>query len=83
MDIEAKLQLRDDINNKLHKRMTPMELWEYRQVYAKYKLDKFRPHIYQEIRRVKMLNWLEKKRKEKRTEYMAKKEAATVTYKRN
>jgi hypothetical protein len=82
IDIEAKLQLRADINNKLHRQMTPMELWEYRQVYGKYKLDKFRPHIYQEIRRVKMLNWLEKKRKEKRMEYKAKK-AATVTYKRN
>jgi hypothetical protein len=82
MDIPAKAQLQADIKNKLHKRMTPMELWEYRQVYAKYKLDKFRPRIYQEIRRVKMLTWLDKKRTEKRTEYTVKK-AATVTYKRN
>lgn len=83
MDIAAKEQLRDDIKNKLHKQMTPMELWQYREVYAKYKLDKFRPRIYQEIRRVKMLNWLEKQRKKKRTEYMAKKKPETVTYNRN
>jgi len=82
MDIEAKEQLRDDIKNKLHKQMEPMELWEHRPVYAKYKLDKFRPRIYQEIRRVKFLNWLEKQRTKKRKEY-AKKKAETVTYKRN
>jgi hypothetical protein len=74
MDIPAKKQLRDDVKNKLHKRMTPKELWEYRDVYAKYKLDKFRPRIYQEIRRGKMLNWLNKQRKLKRTEYLTKKE---------
>jgi hypothetical protein len=50
MDIAAKTQLQADIKNKLHKQMTPMELWEYRPIYAKYKLDKFRPRIYQEIR---------------------------------
>lgn len=83
MDIAAKTQLRDDVKDKLHKRMTPKELWEHREVYAKYKLDKFRPHIYQEVRRVKMVNWLEKKRNEKRTEYKMKKEATTVTYTRN
>lgn len=80
MDIAAKAQLRDDVQNNLHLRMTPMELWEHREVYAKYKLDIFRPRIYQEVRRVKMVNWLEKKRTEKRTEYTAKKEK---TYKRN
>lgn len=87
MDIPAKEQLREDVKNKLHKRMTPSELWEYRDVYAKYKLDKFRPRIYQEIRRGKMLNWLDKQRRLKRTEYLTKKEkkeaSLTVTYKRN
>lgn len=84
MDIPAKEQLREDVKNKLHKRMTPSELWEYRDVYTKYKLNKFRPRIYQEIRRCKMLNWLDKQRRKKRTEYLTKKEASlTVTYKRN
>jgi hypothetical protein len=89
MDIPAKEQLREDVKNELHKRMTPKELWEYRTVYAKYKLDKFRPRIYQEIRRGKMLNWLDKQRRLKRTEYLTKKEKKekkeallTVTYKR-
>ncbi len=87
MDIPAKEQLREDVKNKLHKRMTPSELWEYRDVYAKYKLDKFRPRIYQEIRRGKMLKWLDKQRRLKRTEYLTKKEkkeaSLVVTYKRN
>ena len=37
MDIEAKQQLCSDIKNKLHKQMSPSELWEYREVYMKYK----------------------------------------------
>ena len=82
MDIAAKAQLQADIKNRLHKQMKPMELWNYRQVYAKYKLDKFRPRIYQEIRRIKMLKWLEKKRKEKRTEFKGSK-SATISFKRN
>jgi hypothetical protein len=82
MDIEAKEQLKADIKNKLHKQMKPSELWEYRPVYSKYKLDKFRPRIYQEIRRIKFLNWLEKKQTEKRKEFKAK-QAANVTYERN
>jgi hypothetical protein len=83
MDIAAKEQLRDDIKNKLHEQMTPMEFWQSREVYTKYKLDKFRPRIYQEVRRGKMLNWLEKKRTEKRTAYMAKNKPESVTYNRN
>ena len=69
MDIEAKEQLQDDIKQKLHKELTPMELWELRPAYQKYKLDKFRPRIYQAIRKQKFINWLEKKRTEKRDEY--------------
>jgi hypothetical protein len=79
MDTAAKEQLRDDVKNELHKHMDPMELWEHREVYAKYKLDKFRQCIYQGIRRGKMLNWLEKERTKKRMEYMTKKmKAATL-----
>jgi hypothetical protein len=79
MDIEAKEQLREDIKNKLHKRMTPMELWESRDLYAKYKLDRLRPRIYQEIRRGKYLKYLEKKRNKKRNKFAAK----NVTFSRN
>jgi hypothetical protein len=45
-----------------------------RDIYVKYRLDKFRPHIYQEISRGKMLNWLDKQRRLKRTESLTKKE---------
>ena len=63
----AKLQLREDIKNGLHNEMTPKELWNLRpELYKKFKLDKFRPRIYQEIRGNKCLNYLEKKRTEKR-----------------
>lgn len=85
MDTLAKEQLRNDIKNKLHKQMKPMELWLSREVYQKYKLDIFRPRIYQEIRRIKFLNWLEKKRTDKRDEFARKKTkaAASVTFVRN
>ena len=83
MDIEAKEQLRYDIKIKLHKRMSPMEIWELREVYTKYKLDKFRPRIYQEIRRIKFLNWLEKKRTEKRKAFAAKDAPKKVRFVRN
>jgi hypothetical protein len=52
----------------------------------KYKLWHFRPHIYQEIRRVKFLNYLEKKRTKKRREYAKSKDNESkgdVTFKRN
>ena len=87
MDTTAKKQLSRDIKNKLHKQMTPMELWEGREVYRKYKLSKFRPRIYQEIRRLKFINYLEYKRTEKRKEFAAKKAAKkaakVVTFIRN
>ena len=84
-DEPAKLQLREDIKNKLHKQMTPMELWEHREMYHQhYNLDKFRPRIYQEIRRNKFLNWLEMKRTEKRKDFAAKKASSgIVTFIRN
>lgn len=85
MDDRAKRQLRKDIKNKLHKQMTPMELWLKRKRYHRhYKLSKFRHRIYQEIRRVKFNNFLEKKRTEKRKEFAARKaEAADITFVRN
>ena len=73
MDTEAKKQLRDDITNKQHKTMEPMELWLSRKVYRKYKLHIFRPRIYQEIRRNKYINWLEMKRTEQRDAHAKKK----------
>jgi hypothetical protein len=67
MDIEAKEQLREDIKNKLHKQMTPMELWKSRDLYAKYKLDRFRPRIYQESWQANTLSTLRRKETRKGT----------------
>jgi hypothetical protein len=71
LDQEAKKQLQEDIKNKLHKTMTPMELQSSRAIYMKYKPEKFRFRIYQEIRRVKFLNYLEKQRTKKRRQFAA------------
>jgi hypothetical protein len=60
MDEAAKSQLKEDIENKMHEKMEPMELWEFREVYRKYDLKIFRHHIYQYVKHVKFINWLEK-----------------------
>ncbi len=79
-DTNAKLLLRDDIKiYELHLEMSPAELWESRDVYMKYKLEIFRQRIYQEIRRNKFINYLEKKRTEKRRTFAA----TTATFQRN
>ena len=80
LDTEAKEQLRKDVKNKLHTEMPPKMLWQLRKPYRKYKLHIFRPHIYQEIRRVKFCNWLEKKRTKKREKFA---KAKVVTFARN
>jgi hypothetical protein len=55
--------LRRDVKYGLHKIMTPMELRRARpKQYMVFKLDNFRRHIYQEIRRQKFLAYLEIKR---------------------
>jgi hypothetical protein len=49
LDQEAKAHLSDDIKNNLHKQMKPEDLWLSREVYQKYRLNKFRQRIYQYI----------------------------------
>jgi hypothetical protein len=83
MDEKAKQQLREDVENKLYTAMSASELRQRRAVYQKYKPRIFRHRIYQEIRRQKMLRYLEKKRKEKRLAFEAKKRGDTITFKRN
>jgi hypothetical protein len=65
---EAKKLLEDDISNGMHLIMKPTSLWLYRDEYQAFPEDKFRNHIYQEMRRrVSTSYWLEKKKnKEKR-----------------
>jgi hypothetical protein len=83
MDVMAKAQLSEDIQNNLHKRLTPMELWQSREVYSKYQLKIFRHRIYQYTKRVKFLNWLEKQRNEKRDEFAAKRRPKEFTFVRS
>lgn len=83
MDKAAKAQLKDDIHNKLHEQLSPMELWQSREVYSKYKLNKFRQRIYQYQRKVKFINWLERQRNEKRDDFAAARNPKEFTFDRN
>ena len=62
----AKQFLRMDIANNLHKQLSPSELRLTRPAYQEFKLDKFTFRIYQEVRRVKFLNYLDLKRQKER-----------------
>ena len=61
----AKLLLRQDIEEKKHIGKTPRELWNARIEYQQFKPSIFTHRIYQEIRRVKMVNFLNQQREEK------------------
>ena len=80
LDEEAKAQLRDDVKNQKHKTMTPTELLSEHKVYQKYKKRIFKQRIYQEVRRIKFINWLEMKRTEKRDEFAKKKKAQKIKF---
>lgn len=82
MDEKAKKQLRKDVKNKLNEVMSPSELWEMRKLYGKYKLRIFRQRIYQEVRRQKYVNYLNKKRNEKRRQFEAERRGEDVKIKR-
>ena len=59
----AKLLLRKDVAERKHLMMKPMELQETRPEYLLFDRRKFKERIYQEVRRVKFINWLEISRK--------------------
>ena len=61
---EAKLLLRDDIENDRHCGITPTQLWLSRPEYQEFELDIFRHRIYQEQRRKKFVFYLNYKRNE-------------------
>jgi hypothetical protein len=82
MDEAAKQQLKKDIENKLHRKMEPIALWEKRAVYQKYKPEKFRQRIYQYEKRVKFFNYLDHKRKRRRNEYNEVMTPKEVTFER-
>ena len=62
----AKKMLQQDIKKGKHKIMSPSELWESRNEYMQFTLNKFRQRIYQEIRLQKYINYREWKQTQKR-----------------
>ena len=76
----AKLLLRDDVAEGKHERMTPSQLQESRVEYHLFNATKFKHRIYQEVRRVKFINYMNAKReavaKQKRETVEKRKKAA-------
>ena len=62
----AKLLLREDVAEKRHKHMTPLQLWKSREEYQQFEQNYFWQRIYQTAQRQKFVNWLEQKRAEKK-----------------
>ena len=60
--------LAEDVKNNTHETMPPHEFRNTRPEYRMFTLDEFRPRIYQEVRRQKFINHLEKKRNDKKEE---------------
>ena len=61
----AKEKLREDVENKVHKPLSPSEFRLTRPEYQCFTLDVFRDRIYQEIRLQRFYNYLEMQRKAK------------------
>jgi hypothetical protein len=61
----AKELLRQDVKDRQHIEMSPMELWHTRPEYLLFALKIFRQRIYQEVRLQKYWNHLEDKRTKK------------------
>jgi hypothetical protein len=59
---DAKLLLHADVKEGKHNTMTPAELQSNRVEYHPFNPRKFKHRIYQEVCRVKFINWLEQKR---------------------
>jgi hypothetical protein len=62
----AKMLLRGDVADGKHLTMKPAQLQQSRREYHPFKQRKFKERIYQEVRRVKFLNYLEQKRANKK-----------------
>lgn len=58
--------LREDVAAKKHIGIEPRHLWKTRPEYQEFDLATFRNRIYQEIRRVKFINYLNLKREDKK-----------------
>ena len=62
---EAKMLLRGDVADGKHLTMQPALLQQSRREYHPFKPRKFKERIYQELRRIKFINYLKQKRAEK------------------
>ena len=62
---EAKALLAEDIEDEMHKKLTPKQLWLLREEYRVFELDVFRPHIYQIERSKRETNYWKVKQKKK------------------
>jgi hypothetical protein len=58
----AKLLLRSDVKEGLHREMTPTQLQNSREEYKGFPAKKFKHRIYQEVRRQKFINYLNQRR---------------------
>ena len=65
---EAKELLREDVANKIHERLTPLQLKNTRDEYAPFTLEVFKQRIYQEVRYQKYLFYLNQKRDKAKAE---------------
>ena len=63
---EAKELLREDVNNKLHEQMTPLQRKATRDHYKPFSNKVFKERIYQEVRYQKYLYYLNKKREKEK-----------------
>jgi hypothetical protein len=62
----ANLQLREDIEDGKHLRMSPSQLRQSRiAIYGMFGLSEFKRRIYQAVRREKFINWMDDKRQKK------------------
>lgn len=62
----AKDILREDVAAKKHVGIKPEVLWRSHPEYGEFDKDVFRGHLYQEIRRVKFINFLQMRREEEK-----------------
>ena len=62
----AKDILREEVAAKKHVGIAPEDLWRTHPEYQEFDKDIFRGHVYQELRRVKFINYLQWRREEKK-----------------
>jgi hypothetical protein len=75
----AKELLRSDVIAGAHEDVSPMELWQSRPEYMRFKLKKFRQRIYQEVRLQKYYHWRDVERLSEKTKQQQRIHKANAT----